>query len=211
MRRFLSRLLALVLLCPLLASACASQADTLSDCSVRNTLISHYYVASEDKTYFICQFDWEWTVPPSQRLTDSIAMDWNHDFMMDSSVDEAYNVCHVTYVNPRNSQDTKDVSVPLSQALEAGTQAQLPMKDPDTGFYAKSGSGYLCLSQQGQICNVKFSFRYQHTTLRAVPSLQLIQFMPLINRSWFMRGQIRQEETLYQPLEIVNSDRPTIC
>ena len=57
MKRFLSRFLVLALLCPLLASACSFQAGISPDCSVRNTLISHYYVASEDKTYFICQFD----------------------------------------------------------------------------------------------------------------------------------------------------------
>ena len=211
MKRFLSRFLVLALLCPLLASACSFQAGISPDCSVRNTLISHYYVASEDKTYFICQFDWEWTAPPSHRLTDSIAMDWNNDFTMDSSVDEAYNVCHVTYVNPRNSQETEEVSLPLSQALETGAQAQLPMRDPDTGFYAKSGTGYLCLSQRGQVCNAKFSFHYQHTTLRAVPYLQLLQFMPLIHRSWFIKSEIQEGEALYRPLEIVNSSRPAVC
>ena len=117
MKRFLSRFLVLALLCPLLASACSFQAGISPDRSVRNTLISHYYVASEDKTYFICQFDWEWTAPPSHRLTDSIAMDWNNDFTMDSSVDATNNVCHGTYIHTRYGKKTDGVLVHTPSVL----------------------------------------------------------------------------------------------
>lgn len=175
-----------------------------AECAVYNDLVSHYYVTAEDKTYFICSFEWEWDKSPVIHRTDCLGMGWNHDFRIDRTQDAEYNMCYVTYVNPNDPYEAAskyDEYIVRERKKHYG-ECQFKVDYGDTGFYAKYGMGVMCLSQVGKAYNAKFEFNYGHSDMIGVPSVGI----PPVSGS----VSFENVSNVFRPIEIVNSSSPRI-
>ena len=170
----------------------------LADCTTYNTYISHTYNRSDDKTYFICGYGWEWDKCPSWLLTDCAGLGWNHDFHPDDTVDDSYNETYKTYVNQNNSSDKKYTTEPIVEKQLQTAEDQIDLNGYyGNDYYVKSGSGEICLSQTGKVNDVKLSFKYGHN-----------YFGPAVSVSypWGVSFGLSGAEAIYQPDEIVYHD-----
>lgn len=174
----------------------------LADCYTYNTFVSHTYNKSKDKTYFICNYGWEWDKCPNWVLTDCAGLGWNHDFHPDDAVDSDYNKTFKTYVNQGNASDKKYTTKHIYEKELQTAEDQFDMNGfYGSDYYVKSGSGTICLSQTGKVNDVKLSFKYGHN-----------QFGPAVSVSypWGVSFGLDGAETIFQPDEIVYNDFATV-
>lgn len=173
----------------------------LADCTCYNTLVSHYYKTSTDKTYFIVSYGWEWDKCPAWVLTDCAGVGWNHDFHPDETLDTSttnYNTTYKTYVNQSDSTDKKYSSKAMVEKELNTAEDQFDMNGfYGTAYYVKSGSGTMALSQTGRQNDAKFSFKYGHNELLAAPS---------VGYPWGVSFSLEGAESIFMPSEIVYSD-----
>lgn len=185
-----------------MSSADLSTRGILADCYTYNTFVSHTYNKSKDKTYFICNYGWEWDKCPNWVLTDCAGLGWNHDFHPDDAVDSDYNKTFKTYVNQGNASDKKYTTKHIYEKELQTAEDQFDMNGfYGSDYYVKSGSGTICLSQTGKVNDVKLSFKYGHN-----------QFGPAVSVSypWGVSFGLDGAETIFQPDEIVYNDFATV-
>lgn len=166
------------------------------------SIVSHTYNKSKDKTYFICNYGWEWDKCPNWVLTDCAGLGWNHDFHPDDAVDSDYNKTFKTYVNQGNASDKKYTTKHIYEKELQTAEDQFDMNGfYGSDYYVKSGSGTICLSQTGKVNDVKLSFKYGHN-----------QFGPAVSVSypWGVSFGLDGAETIFQPDEIVYNDFATV-
>lgn len=170
----------------------------LAECYPYNELVSHTYVESEDKTYFICDYGWEWDKCPAWLLTDCAGIGWNHDFHPDDTVDSDYNETFKTYVNQSDSSDEKYTTKHIYEKQLQTAEDQFDMNGfYGSAYYVKSGSGRICLSQTGKVNDVKLSFKYGHNQLGPAVS---------VSYPWGVSFGLEGAESIFQPDEIVYND-----
>ena len=67
-------------------------------------------------------------------------------------------------------------------------------------YWAKSGTGDMCLSQIGKASNVKFTMKYGHNEMGIAPS---------VGYPWSISFSLTEAESIFQPPELVYSAAPT--
>ena len=174
-----------------------------AECTVYNDLVSHYYVTAENKTYFICSFEWEWDKSPTIHRTDCVGVGWNHNFLIDRTQDAEYNTCYITYVNPNDPYEAAPKYDEYTMYENEGHNAecQFAFDYGDTGFYAKYGMGVMCLSEVGETYNAKFEYKYGHANVIGIPAISIPVGLGF---------SFEYVSDVFRPIEIVNSSSPRI-
>lgn len=168
-----------------------------------NYLKSHYYEKQKNKTYFIIGFGWEWNKVPLNLLTDYVEISWNHDFRPEN-LSASYNKHYITYVNKNYPTDLSDMQLLTHNLVKKNSQTSESMVDMEIlhglkYYFAKSGTGVMCLSQTGKVSNAKFAMKYGHNEKNVKFSIGYIGGI---------RFSLVKEESIFQPSQLVYSATP---
>ena len=168
-----------------------------------NTLKSHYYEKSTNKTHFIVSYGWEWNKTPLMQLTDCIGIGWNQDFSIKSDASSSYNKHYKVYINRNNSSDKKSINTTLKEKQLQTIEDKFSVStEYNLKYYdIKSGSGIMYLIQEGKANNAKFSMKYGHNTIGTSPS---------IGYPWGVSFSFSNAESIFMPDEIVTSVTATV-
>ena len=175
--------------------------DVSAEVTCYNYLRSHYYKKQENKTYFIVSFGWQWSKTPIMLLTDCVGLGWNHDFHPEN-LSSSYNKHYITYLNKNDALDTQSLTQNL---VEKNLQTSESIVDVQIlhglkYYWAKSGTGDMCLSQIGKASNVKFTMKYGHNEMGIAPS---------VGYPWSISFSLTEAESIFQPPELEYSAAPT--
>lgn len=143
----------------------------LASVTCYNTITSHTYSNSYDKTYLLADFGWEWDKMPVIKRTDTIGCGWSEDYYPDNSVGD--NVVTNVYRQLNGAPNTKEVDTGLYEKQLETAEHQFEMQPTLAGieYWCESGYGTMTLSQAGLDNNAKFSFKYAHDTMGITPSV----------------------------------------
>lgn len=147
-----------------------SQLRVLDEFACYNTLSDHYYDQSENKTYFVVDYGWEWVRGPVVALTDCVGVGWNNSFHPTNDLAVWHNRTYLGYVSYTNADN---VEYEYSRMIEDEINTSQAQIDIDRGDqrYLQLGYGTMALSQTGQVNDAKFAFKYGHNRIGLAPSI----------------------------------------